>query len=454
MSQLDLVVDPRVGIITGLASMTLDPALPDRLHLWSARVADTAVFGSWWADRVATGMAFDDGDAARTGAIGEALERYCANRVPGGREHTSYQELDTTGRNALDPTHCALYADWQHASPGFPFVPLTAELEVAWVPGVSMPSGDVTQVVASLVYANYFLPPRDDEPPTNALIYAGLAAGRDREHARSNALEELIERDATMIWWHGNGPVIHLSPPASLRAAVTATADPRLKWTWLLLPTRFGLPVVACLVEDPEHGFSLLGVAARPSVEGAARKAAAEAAALWSLGVGLLTPDSPVWSAIDEHHLLDRSLLKPWDPDRAYRQAYREDWHDVTDLVCQTQLYLDPTMDHFIAPLRDPDETRPLRSIPDVQPGDASTWAQAIADLTGHAPVAVDLTTPDVAAAGVHVTRVVAPGLISNAPAAFPLLGGSRLYTEPVALGWRSHELTPAELRTAPLPHT
>ncbi|MCC5948086.1 MAG: YcaO-like family protein [Nitriliruptoraceae bacterium] len=454
MNRLDLAVDPRVGIVTGLDAMPLDPALPDRLRLWSARVADTAVFGPWWADRVATGMAFDDDRAARSGAIGEALERYCANRVPRGLERTSFAALQVAGRDALDPRHCALYADRQHHEPGFPFVPLTADLEVAWAAGRSLPSGEATLVPASLVYANYFLPPRDREPPTNALIYAGLAAGRDRAHAQANALEELVERDATMIWWHGNGPVIHLTPPATLRAAVASTADPRLRWTWLLLPTRLGLPVVACLVEDPELGFSLLGVAARPSAEAAATKAAAEAAALWSLGVGLLTPGSPVWSAIDEHRLLDRSLLKPWDPDRAYRQAYRDDWHDVVDLVCQTQLYLDPAMDPFLAPLRDPDETRPLASVPATSPTDADRLAQVIAAHTGHAPVAVDLTTPDVASTGVQVTRIVAPGLLSNAPAAFPLLGGTRLYEEPVARGGRPHPRAPAERPTPPLPHT
>lgn len=451
---LDAVVDARTGIVTGVSPHPSPAVLPDRLRLWSARVADTSLIGPWWADRVATGMAFDDDTAARNGAIGEALERYCANFVPPGLPRASYHELTAEGHRAVDPSTLALYAEWQHASPGFPFVPFAPSLTVAWMPGTDLTDGKRTWVPASVAAANYFLPPRDTEPPTNFLLYAGLATGRGATHARANAVEELIERDTTAIWWHADGPVIHLEPTASLRAAVASSTDDRLRWTWLWLPNRLGLPVIACLVEDPELGFGLLGVAARPEPEAAARKAAAEAAALWWLGVGLLQPEGEVWEAIEQHHLMDRSPLKAWRADRTYRDAYREDWRDVTDLACQTQLYLDPAMDAFLAPLREPDEVWELASMPTSPDTDLHALVTTIRAVTGHPPVGVDLTTSDVARAGAHVTRVVAPGLYSNAPAAFPLFGGDRLLTEPVTLGWRDRPIRPDQLRTAPLPHT
>ena len=62
--------------------------------------------------------------------------------------------------------------------------------------------------------------------------------------------------------------------------------------------------------------------------------------------------------------------------------------------------------------------------------GTATTAGAAIAARLGEhgIPVySVDLTTADVRATGLRVTRLVAPGLYGETPAAFPLLGGARL---------------------------
>jgi ribosomal protein S12 methylthiotransferase accessory factor len=64
----------------------------------------------------------------------------------------------------------------------------------------------------------------------------------------------------------------------------------------------------------------------------------------------------------------------------------------------------------------------------------------------------VDLTTSDIRATGLRVARVLVPGFYSNAPAAFPLLGGNRLRREPVTLGWVPGPLTDDDLVRAPLP--
>jgi ribosomal protein S12 methylthiotransferase accessory factor len=66
--------------------------------------------------------------------------------------------------------------------------------------------------------------------------------------------------------------------------------------------------------------------------------------------------------------------------------------------------------------------------------------------------VSVDLTSPDVASAGLRVVRVLVPGLYSNAPAAFPLLGGRRLYDVPLTEGWVDAPLTEAGLVRVPIP--
>src|SRR5574340_595049 len=64
-----------------------------------------------------------------------------------------------------------------------------------------------------------------------------------------------------------------------------------------------------------------------------------------------------------------------------------------------------------------------------------------------------DITTPDVAVAGIHVVRALVPGLVPNFPAAFPFLGQGRVQQAAVTLGWRTAPFTEAELNYFPMPH-
>jgi len=72
----------------------------------------------------------------------------------------------------------------------------------------------------------------------------------------------------------------------------------------------------------------------------------------------------------------------------------------------------------------------------------------------GHRPVSFDITTPDVALAGLRVVRVVVPGLYPNAPTAFAYLGGGRQFDVPVEQGWLCQARASDELILTPIPHT
>jgi hypothetical protein len=64
-----------------------------------------------------------------------------------------------------------------------------------------------------------------------------------------------------------------------------------------------------------------------------------------------------------------------------------------------------------------------------------------------------DVTTPDVAAAGLSVTRTLVPGTIANFPAGFPILGRRVAQDSAVRLGWRSEPMAEEDLTAIPLPH-
>jgi ribosomal protein S12 methylthiotransferase accessory factor len=119
------------------------------------------------------------------------------------------------------------------------------------------------------------------EPPPFALG-TGCGAGTSFEAAALHGLLELIERDATALWWRGGRPgrPVALEQPAVQEAAELLQrlrGDSRDRRSWLLdITTDLGVPCVAAIsVEADGRGFAC-GHAARPSLAAAARAAVRE----------------------------------------------------------------------------------------------------------------------------------------------------------------------------------
>ncbi|WP_219462539.1 YcaO-like family protein [Nonomuraea rhizosphaerae] len=395
------LVDPEFGLITRVVR---ERGALDACVIYRAYVAATDRFAPWKADRVAGGAAFDEGQA-RKAAIGEAVERYCGNAVPNDLIQGSYAGLDV---EAIDPRELALYAPHQYAAPGFPFTPFGRELAVEWATGRDLAGGQEVLVPAPLVYLNHTRPPH-----TNMHANAGIAAGPSLERAERSALEELFERDAVTLWWLRGEQAVRFTPSGSAGPVAEATSR-GLSVTFLAIPSPFGVPVIGAFLEDRARQVVAFGTACRADPETAAAKAFTEAVVSYTMSLGLLDGDAPLWRTADHPY-------RPFRADRSYRDAFRPDWHDLTDLELNLQLFLDPRMQGpSLDRLRDP---RPGPPPEPVDPGDHVKRLSG----AGLRAVGVDLTTPDVRATGLRVARVVVPGLYGNAPAAFPFLGGSRL---------------------------
>ncbi|MFF7880874.1 YcaO-like family protein [Streptomyces sp. NPDC020794] len=450
------LLDARTGLITRLEPQQRRPGLPRMWVGYGASVARTDVFAPWLADRFGFGASAGDHDRAQRAAVGEAVERYCGNAVPDGLRISSYDELVAEGRSALDPATLALYSPAQYGTPGFPFTPFRRDLPVAWTLGRDLYDGAEAMVPASLAWLDYHHGSRAAEPAVHSLVYSGIAAGENPAHAERFALEELFERDATTIWWSTGAPAAALTEAdvATVAARLGGPApgegagpDVRL----LHIPSPFGVPVAAAFLEDTERGMVAFGSACRATPEAAAEKALVEAYGLYSLTRQLSEPDSEVWQAVGAG-TLESHVFRPFRADRSYRDAFRGDYRDLTDLPAIAQLYLDPRMQG--APL---DRLRGTASLafadlPRVRAEDPRGHYLERLAAAGLRAYGVDLTTPDVAAAGLAVVRVVVPGLIGNAPPAFPYLGGERLYRTPVELGLLPGPLGEDELYPHPLP--
>lgn len=443
----------RTGVVTHVRTIEHHPSVPRELATVQAEVADMARVLPWAPNTVCGGSVFGDHAAAHASAIGESVERYCGNVVrPDRLRRASCAQLREAGEHVLDPSRLVLYSDTQYEAPGFPFVRFTDDLPVHWVLGRSLTHGRETWVPASWAYVNWHVGPFADEPRTNFPIFAGLAAGDGLDDAVRSGLQEVVERDATMVWWANRQQLPVVEPSPRMAALLHGGPDDHGMRAWLVaLENSFGIPVMAGVVENlRDHRFAV-GFGCRPDPEQAALKAWAEAFTLHEISRDLDEPDGKFWESV-RRGAKRQGSMKPWRADRAYLDDYRADFRDVCDLESQMQVMLDPRARDIARPLTRSDCTVPLDAVPALGDGSMAT-IQRLVESRGYEVIVVDVTTPDVAQSGLRVVRVVVPGLASNYPAAFPFNGRRRLQDAAMELGWRCEPLPEHELNLFPLPH-
>lgn len=443
---VDDLVDERTGVITRVRDVRHHERVPAGLVTRQADVADIRAVTSWANNVLCQGSAFDDAASAHAAAVGESVERYCGNildTLP--VRHGSFAQLRRSGVHALDPRRLVLYSERQYAAPGFPFVPLDADLPVHWVPGRSALTGGEVWVPASMVYVNWYSADVAAAPPTNFCAFAGIAAGPSEDFAVTSAIEEVVERHATMVWW------LNAQPLPRVDGVSAPPLTPGMRASFVHLDNEFGVPVAAAVLHDDDARLVNVGFSARPDFASAASKALTEAFTLQEGSRDLLHADGLHWRVMTEGELNGRAF-KPWRADRRYLDDFRPDMHDCDDLMVQQQVYLDLRAGERMRSLLEPTAARSLASLPRLAERSRAAMVAALerADVE---PIVVDITTPDIAAAGLSVVRVIAPGTIGNAPAAFPFLGHGRVQRIAVELGWRAEPLDESQVNLFPLPH-
>jgi len=445
-----LLIDKRTGIINGLQKVDIEPVLPKKAVSWRAQVTNGRILANIPSDRIAGGTHFSN-DQARNAAIGEAIERYSGNYKGGPFIRGSYQELKRKGYKLLDPDRIPLYSTRQYAEKGFPFIPFTKDLKVNWVQGFSLTCKEEVLLPASLVYINYYEGIFANEPPVHFVNYAGIASGPTLEFALKSGLLELIERDATAIWWGCRGQVdaIDIKDHPDLLNSLEAKEKSDIRYTFLPLTTDINIPVIGAMLYDPVRQIACMGFSSRPDPKEALLKAAAETVQSYHLSLDLLDPDSPLWDAVHTG-ILHQAALHSYRKDRKYVQSFKSDYHDMIDLLHNSQYYLDPDSHQDIRHILDAEEKGML---PEKQSLTSSDIVEALAKHQIECFYA-DVTTEDVRTAGFTVTRVIAPGLVPNAPAAFPYLAPKRLYEVPHRIGWSEHVLDEHHINLKPIPHS
>ncbi|AZI58969.1 hypothetical protein EH165_13265 [Nakamurella antarctica] len=441
------LVDPICGVVKRISDFPAMTGLPRNFVSCVASVSDTRQFAVWLADRISAGTSFGDRRAAWMAALGEGVERYCGNNIPLDLERGTAAALRAAGHHVVGAGQLASFSVEQHQQPGFAYQRFTDTMEVLWARGFS-PEREPVLVPGSWVYLNWHQGSRRNEPRTNHLNYAGIATGAGLADAAERALAECIERDAVVAWWLLGLPAISVDP-FSIEGFRDDWAGCPFQVTLVSLPSEFGLPVLGALIFDNDAKIPAAGFSSHPDPQHAGRKAIQEALQVWIATSGLTAADGASFQAVAAGAFSPKSYL-PYRADRRYLDDVGENFCNIKDLAAQTQLWLDDRLHPMLERFRG-DGRRPV-DIASLPPGDTQEFQEALHRDNFH-PVTIDLTTADVAQTPLAVARVIVPGLLPNAPAAYPYLGTQRLTEIALSHGRSGFRPKLANVTLTPPPH-
>jgi ribosomal protein S12 methylthiotransferase accessory factor len=331
---------------------------------------------------------------------------------------------------AISPDSFALYSQEQYDSPGFEYRPFLEDTQVNWVQGYSLTYQRPVFVPAALVYLPYW--PVGKETCIGLFPSTGLSCGRSFIEAALRGIFEVIERDAIMLMW--------LNQLAAYRVDSNSIGNTRVRnivnaievGTIKVFDITTDVPIITrfALLIDSYRGRSLVSCGA---------------ATRWESNVA---SEKAVMEALVVRRAVQK-VIKTY-PLRNYGKYHQK----VRELADHLNYYTNPDA---LAAMDFLDRTQ---EVPEVE-GDVSmarrelshqlrACVDMLADRNLEA-IVVDLTKPEVADVGLHVVRVIIPGMVPlTFGTGYACTGSRRLSEVPRALGY---DLSDGRIRPNPVPH-
>jgi ribosomal protein S12 methylthiotransferase accessory factor len=407
------LIDPLTGVVNELLPLCSSGAV----HVYSAglNLARPAsdLTGLRQTLRRASGGKGLTATEAQASALGEAIERHCAAYQ--GDEPRLRVSLEELGSQAVHPNEYMLFSQAQLAGMGggarHPVLQVNSAETLDWTPLWSLSRSGWKYLPTACLYLGYEAATGQPGAPADS---NGNAAGNTLEEAILQGLLELVERDATAVWWYNRvrRPALDLEG-CGIEAckAIQDHYHDRGREIWALdIQTDLGIPVVvACSSQGRGPGEALL------------------------MGLGAhLDPGIALVRALCEMNqmLTALDLLQEGgtaDPALA-------DWLERATL--QENQHLQPL----------PGERRQLGAVQRFCSGSLEGDIQqcvAALEARGLEVLVLDMSRPDI---GVPVVRVAVPGLRHFRPRFAP----GRLFDVPVRLGWLSMVHSEGELNPRP----
>jgi ribosomal protein S12 methylthiotransferase accessory factor len=413
---VDLVYDPRVGIVAGLDPLSAEPGAPDFVH-FAARTSDPSALRGERGPFTVTAAGLDRAEAA-TRATALALARYCAALYE--RDRLPLAAPSEATFRCTKPGDFALYSDAQHAEPGFPFVPFAAGTPVRWASTIELATGQPVFVPAAFVRYPFRYIRSGGDLPIAPVTASGLACGESIAAATLAGLGDVVARDGIAIFWQSR------TPPPQMR--VDSLPD-RLAG----IAARFDRSGDRLAILDITNNHRLPSFATVLLSDRAERPAFVFAAAAG------LDPEAAIGEALlqlaDTHRIAQAVRRRRPPPSSA------NNWEDVVDWRDHLNFAADPFNRELLAFIVSSEDRRSFFDYEAAASGSPeSDLESAVARVkaSGHDVYAADLTSEDVGALGLAVCRVVVPGYQPLFPGhRLRALGGTRLYEVPQRLGFR-----------------
>ena len=393
-AQYEHLVSPLTGIVHDVRRADGDPGILNTFHARHNFAVNAQEPPSM---SMGKGMTTTQ---ARTGALCEALERYSG--IFRGDEPMLRATFRDLGEQAVHPHACLGFSDrqydtreeWNRNAPAILRVPERFEetVETGWVPAWSLTHEQTRHVAARFCYYGYRGGHQFAHADSN-----GNAAGTSVEDAILQGLLELVERDASGIWWYGRirRPEVRLDTPY-VRTMTRTYAAEGWQLRLLDLTTDLGIPVCAAIATGEKPESFLVGFGAHLDPALAATRAITEA--------NQALASSIRWREPYGGNFTDRSFLAP---------------HGTRQEMSTVAMPSDDLRDDVVACVR-------------------------ILARSGLEVLVLDQTREDV---GLPVVKVIVPGLSHIRPR----FAAARLYEVPERLGWverrlREEELNPRHL--------
>jgi ribosomal protein S12 methylthiotransferase accessory factor len=308
---------------------------------------------------------------------------------------------------------------------------------IAWAWGWSLSHQRPVLAPASLIYMPYFPQFREQgEQVAGPAISTGLSCATSVDEAVLKGICECVERDAFMITWMNRLPVPRVKIESN--PLLRQLYDERLRRDglhYVLLRTTTDIPIPSflCLLIDERRSPPMICAGGAASLDPvlAAQKAMTEAVQTreWAKFLGGRNPKFNFSAQFDD--------IRDFE-DHVRLYGYGNMMHAIEFLLGETG-----------APLDDCWESSTTGSTK----RDLERVVAILAD-GGMDVIALDLTTPDVAQCGLHVTRALVPELQPlDADYLHRFLGGRRLYDVPRRMGYTNSSTTIESLNPYPHPY-
>ena len=366
--------------------------LPD-LPRWMARGPDRVGGRRLPEPLSGFGIALDD-DVARTSAVAEVVERWAA-LAPVPAEQLVRAAYSSLRGGALAPSCFPLYSSRQLRGQER-VTALTDDGPIDWRPARSLTRRRDLLVPAALVHLSLVR-----RPPNTYMAEAtatGTACHTSVPDATLAALCEVLERDAVMAAWLARVSACEVQPDTTTAAIIEGPLrNCEATFRIYRVPSDSPFPVMLAVAWSDGHPRAAVGAACHPDRQRASTRAVLEAAQVLS-----------------------------WLRSRPPRLP-----EQVRTFADHADLYATPegsaTLAGFCA--GGDESTADAAGIPDTDTTPSRLAMDAVRHLADehHEVVVVDLTTPEIAADGFHVVRVLVTGMIDiNADVRWPRLGGNR----------------------------